>query len=55
MGAMTGAIAGAFHGGEGIPSVWLEVLENGAKGRDYVRQLAEALYRRKHGVTAPAA
>ncbi len=44
IGAMTGAIAGAFHGVEGIPDEWLNALENGEKGRDYVRQLAETLY-----------
>ncbi|MCS6862455.1 MAG: ADP-ribosylglycohydrolase family protein, partial [Abditibacteriales bacterium] len=36
IGAMTGAIAGALHGVEGIPSEWLNALENGEKGRDYV-------------------
>lgn len=44
IGAMTGAIAGAFHGVEGIPDEWLNALENGEKGRDYVWQLAETLY-----------
>lgn len=44
IGAMTGAIAGAFHGAEAIPEDWLSALENGAKGRDYVRHLAESLY-----------
>lgn len=43
IGAMTGAIAGAFHGVEGIPTEWLNALENGEKGRDYVWQLAETL------------
>ncbi len=43
IGAMTGAIAGAYHGVEAIPHDWLEALENGTKGRDYVRTLAERL------------
>ncbi|HVM60960.1 MAG TPA: ADP-ribosylglycohydrolase family protein [Verrucomicrobiae bacterium] len=47
IGAMTGAIAGAFHGVEAIPSDWLEALEAGPKGRDYVGQLAEALYNKR--------
>jgi len=48
IGAMTGAIAGALHGVEAIPSQWLEALENHGKGRDYVRKLAEDLYRTWH-------
>jgi poly(ADP-ribose) glycohydrolase ARH3 len=44
IGAMTGAIAGAHHGYQGIPSRWLDKLENGTKGRDYVIQLARDLY-----------
>lgn len=44
IGAMTGAIAGALHGIEQIPGRWLAELENGAKGRDYVIQLADQLY-----------
>ena len=43
IGAMTGAVAGAYHGVEAIPDRWLDVLENGPKGRDYVRQLAVRL------------
>ena len=48
IGAMAGAIAGAYHGVEAIPERWLAPLENGAKGRDYVRELAEALCARKY-------
>lgn len=44
IGAMTGALAGARHGVTGIPADWLEALENGAQGRDYIRGLAERLY-----------
>ncbi len=42
--AMTGAIAGAFHGVGAIPKRWWEHLENGRKGRDEVVHLGEALY-----------
>ncbi len=44
IGAMTGAIAGAYHGYKGIPSRWLDKLENGKKGKDYVVGLANGLY-----------
>jgi poly(ADP-ribose) glycohydrolase ARH3 len=47
IGAMTGAISGAYHGYEGIPSRWIEKLENGAKGRDYVINLAKQLFEKK--------
>jgi len=43
IGAMAGAIAGAYYGRSSIPSAWLEPLENGEKGRDYVGALAEKL------------
>jgi poly(ADP-ribose) glycohydrolase ARH3 len=36
IGAMAGAIAGAYYGYSEIPQAWLDPLENGAKGRDYV-------------------
>ncbi len=36
IGAMTGAIAGAYYGCSHIPEEWLTRLENGTKGRDYV-------------------
>ncbi|NVM20824.1 MAG: ADP-ribosylglycohydrolase family protein [Desulfobacterales bacterium] len=36
IGAMAGAIAGAYYGYSQIPQEWLDPLENGAKGRDYV-------------------
>lgn len=41
LGAMTGAIAGAFRGESGWPERWLSALENGEKGRDYVVGLAD--------------
>jgi poly(ADP-ribose) glycohydrolase ARH3 len=36
IGAMAGAIAGAYYGHSNIPLEWLDPLENGTKGRDYV-------------------
>ena len=47
IGAMAGAIAGAYYGYSSIPAAWLDPLENGAKGRDYVVALAEELARIK--------
>ncbi|MFQ5965054.1 MAG: ADP-ribosylglycohydrolase family protein [Candidatus Scalinduaceae bacterium] len=44
IGAMTGAISGAYHGKRGIPKRWLDVLENGERGRDYIENLAEKLW-----------
>ena len=46
IGAMTGAIAGAYHGVEAIPRGWLDALENESKGRDYVLDMAARLYDR---------
>lgn len=34
IGAMTGAIAGAYHGVSAVPDPWWEALENGPDGRD---------------------
>jgi poly(ADP-ribose) glycohydrolase ARH3 len=45
--AMAGALAGAYYGYSFIPSAWLEPLENGEKGRDYMAVLAEELARIK--------
>jgi poly(ADP-ribose) glycohydrolase ARH3 len=36
IGAMAGAIAGVYYGHDQIPHEWLNPLENGAKGRDFV-------------------
>ena len=47
IGAMTGAISGAYHGKRGIPKRWLDVLENGERGRDYIEKLAEKLWEMK--------
>ncbi len=43
IGAMCGAIAGAYHGARAIPAPWLTALENGAKGRDYAASLGARL------------
>lgn len=43
IGAMTGAIAGAREGAGAIPSRWLDVLEQGPRGRAHVESLADRL------------
>jgi len=47
IGAMTGALSGAYHGKKGIPSPWMRDLENQGKGRDYIEQLAIELWKLK--------
>jgi poly(ADP-ribose) glycohydrolase ARH3 len=47
IGAMAGAIAGAYYGYSSIPPEWLGSLENGEKGRDYVVSLVEELSQMK--------
>lgn len=47
IGAMTGAIAGAYHGEHAIPERWLACLEEGEKGASYVRSLADRLLERR--------
>jgi poly(ADP-ribose) glycohydrolase ARH3 len=55
IGAMTGAIAGAYYGYDEIPREWVVGLENGPKGRDYVLSLAERLAEMKNqSLTAEA-
>lgn len=49
IGAMAGAIAGAYYGYQAIPKEWLVPLENGPKGREYVSWLAAELARVKFG------
>ncbi len=49
IGAMTGAISGAYYGEGTIPKEWGEKLEEGEKGRSYIRWLGEELYRIKFG------
>ncbi|MBW2061944.1 MAG: ADP-ribosylglycohydrolase family protein, partial [Deltaproteobacteria bacterium] len=39
LGAMAGAVAGAYYGRKALPEPWLELLENGPLGRDYVMDL----------------
>ncbi|MBI2964545.1 MAG: ADP-ribosylglycohydrolase family protein [Deltaproteobacteria bacterium] len=43
IGAMTGAIAGAFHGASAIPPRWLDALERGEEGREALERLADRL------------
>ena len=43
IGAMAGAVAGAYWGLEAIPQRWLERLEEGEKGRSYILRLAQRL------------
>jgi poly(ADP-ribose) glycohydrolase ARH3 len=47
MGAMTGAISGAYYGDRAIPREWVEQLEEGEKGKSYIKMLAERLYNSK--------
>ncbi len=47
IGAMTGAISGAYYGEAAIPGAWLDNLEEGAKGRSYIKRLGAELYRIK--------
>tara|TARA_B100000959_G_C14998117_1_gene631835 strand:+ start:17141 stop:18088 length:948 start_codon:yes stop_codon:yes gene_type:complete len=44
VGAMAGAMAGAHLGLKSIPDEWFTMLENGAKGRDYIINLGEQLH-----------
>jgi ADP-ribosylglycohydrolase len=41
--AMTGAIAGAYLGSSAIPQRWLDKVETGPRGRDYVATVARRL------------
>lgn len=43
IGAMAGALAGAFHGNSWIPARWYERIENGEHGRDEIAALARRL------------
>lgn len=45
IGAMTGALAGAYHGAAALPARWLDALEDGPRGRSYAVDLADRLYR----------
>ena len=46
LGAMTGAIAGAYHGIENIPNIWIKKLEN----REHINTLAKELWKVKHSL-----
>lgn len=46
IGAMAGALAGAYHGASALPERWLGVLEDGERGRSYAEELADRLHRR---------
>ncbi|MBN1762690.1 MAG: ADP-ribosylglycohydrolase family protein [Methanomicrobia archaeon] len=47
IGAMNGAISGAYYGEKAIPVEWRELLEEGEKGKSYITRLAAELYRSK--------
>lgn len=51
--AMAGAIAGAYKGKSAIPARWLNALERGKKGADYIEELAFELLK-LHNEIAPA-
>lgn len=44
MAAIAGNTSGAWNGLQGIPQRWLENLERGYKGRDYIMALGRSLY-----------
>lgn len=46
LGAMAGALAGAYHGASTLPERWVGVLEDGEHGRSYAEDLADRLHRR---------
>ncbi len=43
IGAMTGALAGAYHSSTALPQRWLQALEDNGKGKSYVIDLADKL------------
>jgi poly(ADP-ribose) glycohydrolase ARH3 len=48
IGAMAGAIAGARFGIQGIPADWLQHLENGPEGKDFIINLVRKAANAKH-------
>lgn len=52
IGAMAGALAAGYNGERGLPSRWIDALENGQRGRDYARRLADRLADRRRRGTA---
>lgn len=49
MAAMNGAISGAWNGMSAIPARYVDCLENGYKGRDYILSLADRLAKNDYG------
>jgi len=47
MAAIAGNTSGAWNGLRGIPQRWVENLERGYKGRDYIIMLAQSLFERQ--------
>jgi poly(ADP-ribose) glycohydrolase ARH3 len=43
IGAMAGAVAGAYYGLDQIPQEWIDPLENGVKGREYTVTCVEKI------------
>jgi poly(ADP-ribose) glycohydrolase ARH3 len=41
--AMTGSLLGAYHGMDIFPKAWLDLMENGEKGLDYILSLADRI------------
>jgi poly(ADP-ribose) glycohydrolase ARH3 len=54
LGAMTGAIAGAYHGARAIPARWRAALEPGPRGASTIEALAERLLARHQHGTGPS-
>lgn len=48
LGAMTGAIAGAYGGLNAVPKEWLELMENKEKGLEYIIDLGKQLFELKY-------
>ncbi len=46
IGAMAGALTGAYHGASAFPERWLAALEDGRYGKTYAVELADRLYER---------
>ncbi len=51
--AMAGAIAGGYHGKKAIPVRWLQALERGPKGANYIEELALKLCRLHREIVSP--
>ena len=49
IGAMAGALAGAYWGLEALPGGWVQCLENGVRGRDYMLELCRSAVLAKSG------